>query len=125
MMISSSNQRPSKSGLRGVERRAMDLHCLPFQQNPICTGTRLLRLGGQRFDFVSALDSSARPTGLRAAASRLFFSASMMSTTGATRTSCDSPDTIPAQTARVQRLKLSLVRSRVLLLSPERLGGGG
>src|SRR6478672_10901862 len=41
MMISSSNQRPSKSGLRGVERRAMDLHCLPFQQNPICSGTPL------------------------------------------------------------------------------------
>ncbi len=29
---SSSNQRPSNSELRGVERWAMDFHCLPFTQ---------------------------------------------------------------------------------------------
>ena len=44
----------------------------------------------RRCDLASPVNSSARPTGLRAAA-RLFFSASMMSTTGAVAAGCGWP----------------------------------
>src|SRR6266852_3205021 len=45
----------AKSNDGALERQAMGLHCLPFQQNPICTGTR--------FDCLLKTGSSSQLTG--------------------------------------------------------------